>query len=186
MPLVLPPFAQYQQPLVPLRGLWKATPPEGDKFVSCELDWLVGNPGAIALSLSGNSPVTISQIVALYVDNSRCGSDVSFQFPDTGFELVVDAGASGLFPVLTNALNFYAVALNPAATDVTICQILNSMPPLVAIPRTASQQRVAAANVSLAAGTTVILAAGPTANGTLQTLSIFGTADTAGSALAGH
>lgn len=172
MPLTLPPFVQYQNPMFPLRGLWNNAPPEGDKFVSAEIDWLVSPPGnAVQFQLSGNSPVALSQIVAMVVDNSRCGSDVTLVFPDTGFELLVAARTpGGVYPVLTNALMFYAVALNAAVGDVTVLQILNSMPPPVAILPTTAANVSSVGTILVGNGTTTLVAA--PANGTLNSLSV--------------
>jgi hypothetical protein len=111
MPLSIPAFDQYQSPMFPLRGLWNCVPREGDKFVNVEIDWqTTTKTTCVQFSLSGNSPVALSQIVALYVDNGRSGSDVDFIFPDSGFVLTVPAHNQGMFPVLTNALMFYASA----------------------------------------------------------------------------
>lgn len=171
--LTIPPFVQYQQPLFPLRGLWNRAPAEGDLFVNIEVDWLVTTNGltAVQFSLSGNSPVTLSQIVALAVDNSRSGADVAFVFPDSGFSLVVPAHEGGVFPVLTNALMFYAVATSAIGGDVTVFQVLNSMPPPIPISPTFQQNHVGASGIPPQTnGSTAILPAGT--SGTLNTLSM--------------
>ena len=93
MPIVVPPYVQYQAPLYPLRGLWNSVPPEGDRMVAAEIDWgITTGPGmAVQFQLSGNSPVAFSQIVAMQVDNTSNNSDVQFLFPDSGYTLVVPA-----------------------------------------------------------------------------------------------
>ncbi len=121
-------------------------------------------------SLSGNSPVALSQIVALSVDNGRCGVDVDFVFPDSGFVLTVAAHNQGVFPVFTNALMFYATGAGAAAGDITIVQILNSMPPPIPIAPTEAQNHVSALGIAPANGTTQIIPAG--INGTLNSLQI--------------
>jgi len=173
MPISIPSFAQYQAPLPPLRGLWNRTPVEGDRFVSAEIDWLTttGGNNAVQFSLSGNSPVALSQIVALFIDNSRSGADVDFLFPDTGFLLTVPAHVQGLFPVLTNALTFYAIASSPVAGDLTVLQALNSLPPPIPLIPSASQNHAGVANITLGTNaTTAIVPAGIT--GTLNNGSI--------------
>lgn len=174
MPLVIPPFAQYQAPLFPLRGLWNSVPREGDFFVNAEIDWLTNTSGlnAVQIALAGNSPVAISQIVALSVDNGRCGCDVQFVFPDSGFVLQVPAYNQGVYPVFTNALMFYIVALGEiAASDVTVLQVLNSMPPPVAIQPASEQSIGSTTQVSLAANaSTPIVAAGQA--GTIEAFNI--------------
>lgn len=129
----IPPFVQYQQPVVPLRGLWGTAPPEGPYFVNFTLDWGSLAQPAVQFSLSGNSPVALSQIVALAVDNSRCGSDVDFLFPDSGFVLTVPAHNQLISPVFTNALMFYAIASGAGVNDLTVFQALNGMPPPIPI-----------------------------------------------------
>jgi hypothetical protein len=171
MPLTIPAFSQYNAPMPPLRGLWHAAPAEGDFFVSAEIDWQISPPAsAVQFSLSGNSPVALSQIVALVVDNGRSGADVSFVFPDTGFELVVAARNQGVFPVFTNALMFYAVGTSTIAGDVTIIQIMNSMPPPIPIVASSAQNHVSLNEANLNNGTTPLIAS--PISGTLNTLSI--------------
>lgn len=171
MPLTIPPFVQYQSPMFPLRGLWNHAPNEGDYFTNVEIDWTVSPPGnAVQFQLAGNSPVAISQIVALYVDNGRSGADVAFQFPDSGFELQVPAHNQGMFPVLTNALMFYASSPNAILGDVTIVQILNSMPPPIAIAPSSIQNHASLTEASLNNGSTVLIP--PPTSGSLNTLSV--------------
>jgi hypothetical protein len=155
-----------------LRGLWNRAPQEGDQFVNIEVDWLVSPPGnAVQFSLSGNSPVAISQIVALSVDNSRSGADVDFVFPDSGFVLTVPAHNQLVAPVFTNALMFYAVAQNAILGDTTVFQILNSMPPPVPIAPSTAQNHISLVGVNLANGTTPIIV--PLQNGTLNSINVF-------------
>ena len=171
MPIQVPPFVQYQSPMFPLRGLWNRAPVEGDQFVNVEIDWLLSPPGnAVQFALSGNSPVSLSQIVALSVDNGRCGADVDFLFPDSGFVLTVPAHSQGLYPIFTNALMFYASAPSAALGDTTIFQILNSLPPPIQIAQSGSQNHAYASGISPANGTTTLAA--PPASGTLNTLNI--------------
>lgn len=175
MPLSIPAFDQYQQPLVPLRGLWNTAPAEGDRYVNVEIDWLVTTKStAVQFSLSGNSPVSLSQIVALAVDNSRCGADIDCIFPDSGFVLTVPAHTQLVSPVFTNALMFYISAPNAAAGDVTVAQILNSMPPPVPIPGAEAQNSVSVTGTPLANGTYPLVPAGVsgTLNATAGSLSL--------------
>jgi hypothetical protein len=174
LPINVPPFVQYQSPMFPLRGLWNRAPVEGDQFVNVEIDWLLSPPGAaVQFSLSGNSPVALSQIVALSVDNGRCGSDVDFIFPDSGFVLTVPAHAQGLYPVFTNALMFYASGPAASLGDTTIFQILNSLPPPIQVAQSGSQNHAAAFGFGPANGTTPIAPA-PT-SGTLNVLNLTAT-----------
>lgn len=173
MPITIPEFVQFQAPLFPLRGLWNSAPQEGDRFVNAEIDW--GSPGLFGVScvqfqLSGNSPLAFSQIVALSVDNSRCGSDVDFIFPDSGFILTVPAFNQGIYPVFTNALMFYVNSPLAELGDITIAQILNSMPPPVAIQPSREQQQASVGAINPVTGTTQIIPPGTA--GTLNAFSI--------------
>lgn len=173
MPLTIPAFVQYQQPLVPLRGLWNHAPAEGDFFINANIQWGVttGATTCVQFSLAGNSPVALSQIAALAVDNSRCGADVAFIFPDSGFKLVVPAHEGGIFAVLTNALTFYADAATAIAGDETVFQVCNSCPPVIPISPTFQQNHASVSGIDPATnGATAIIAAG--ISGTLNTLAL--------------
>lgn len=169
--------------MYPLRGLWNNAPPEGDRFIACEIDWTVTVPAGqgVQCALSGNSPVAFSQIVSIAVDNARCGSDVQFIFTDSGFVLQVPAYNQGIYPVFTNALMFYVYANNSAAGDITTFTIHNSMPPPVQI---SSKQEVNTAGVAAinleVAGSTVIVP--PPSSGTVTTINVSISATAAGTA----
>jgi hypothetical protein len=180
MPITVPPFVQYQAPLYPLRGLWNSAPVEGDRFVSAEIDWGVTTQAANAVqfSLSGNSPVAISQIVAFAVDNSACAVDVQYLFPDSGSTLNVPAYSQGIYPVYTNALMFYATANGAAVGDRTVFQVLNSMPPPVAIEPTQEMTQAVATGIGLVNGSTVLIPV--PVNGTVQAYDISVNATVAG------
>jgi hypothetical protein len=151
--------------------LWNHKPVEGDKFVTAEIDWLVTTRGnAVQFSLSGNSPVAISQIAALSVDNTRCGSDVKFIFPDSGFVLAVPSNAELIAPVFTNALMFYTTCIGAIAGDTTTFQVLNSVPPAVPIAPTRAQANASVSGVPLTNGNSQIIPT--TAYGTITALSI--------------
>lgn len=171
MPLKLPPFNQYQSPIVPLRGLWNSTPIEGDKFVAAEIEWLVTTTQqAVQFAISANSPVSFSQIVALAVDNSRSGSDVQFVFSDSGFILAVPANEQLVAPVFTNGLMFYVVAQGAVEGDITAFSVLNSMPPPIMIAPALAQNHASVIGQPITIGTLPVVAAG--VNGTLNTLSL--------------
>lgn len=182
MPITVPPFTSYQGTLFPLRGLWNATPEEGDRYAAAEIDW-GSYPGlAVQLGVSGNSPVALTQIVALTVDNARCGSDTLYLFSDSGFTLSVPAHAGGTFPVFTNSLSFYAVALSAGPQDVTNLFIHNSMPPPVPVPASTAARAASVTSANLGNATTILLPAGT--GGTLTGGSVTVTDTAAGAASA--
>ena len=173
MPIVVPPYVQYQAPLFPLRGLWNSVPPEGDRMVSAEIDWGVttGAGMAVQFQLSGNSPVAFSQIVAMQVDNTSNNSDVQFLFPDSGYTLVVPSYTQLTTPVFTNALQFYVFSPGAVAGDRTLFQAFNSMPPPVAVQQSNAQETAVVTGIPLATNAVVPLIP-PSVNGTLEFLSI--------------
>jgi hypothetical protein len=173
MPIIVPPFAQYQAPLFPLRGLWNEPPAEGDRMVAAEIDWGVTvKPGlAVQFALSGNSPVAFSQIVAMQVDNTANNVDVQFQFPDSGYVLTVPAYNQGVYPVFTNALQFYVFSPGAVTGDRTLFQVFNSMPPPVSVSPSVQQSHAAAMGILLSANATVPIIPAPT-NGTINALSV--------------
>jgi hypothetical protein len=171
MPLSIPAFVQYQAPMPPLRGLWNASPSEGDRFVNAEIDWLTSPPGnAVQFQLAGSSPVALSQVVAVAVDNAASGADARFIFPDSGYVLSVPARTSGVFPVFTNALMFYVSAPSAILGDRTVFQAFNSMPPPVPVPASAAQNTAQVVGLPLANGSTQLVPLG--VSGTLNTISV--------------
>jgi hypothetical protein len=171
VPITIPPFVQYQAPIYPIAGRWNQAPPEGDKFIPLEIDWGLTVPQGEAVQIAlNNGPVEFTQIIALSVDNGRNGGDVSFLFPDTGKQLTVPAYSQGCYPVFTNALTFYIISPAAALGDVTCFEVLNSMPPPVAIQPSQTQSNASTPGVSLANGTTQLIPASVT--GTLQAYDI--------------
>lgn len=181
LPITIPAFDQYQAALIPLRGLWNTPPKEGDRYVNAEIDWLVTTKStAVQFSLSGNSPVSLSQIVSVYVDNARNGADLELIFPDSGFALTVVARSQGLFPVLTNALMFYASCPGAIPGDISILQILNSQGPAIPITASLAQNQSSVAGFAIVNGSTQIVPA--SISGTLNAIAINITATGAASA----
>jgi hypothetical protein len=158
---------------VPLRAQWNKTPPEGERFVSGEIDWTSGGAPnrAVQVSLGGNSPVAISQIIAIAVDNSRCGADVQFIFSDSGFVLNIPTHIQGVYPVFTNALNFYIVSSGSNSGDITAWTVLNSMPPPLSIQPTATQQNIVSPSIPLTANSSTQVIP-TTVSGTLTAIDI--------------
>lgn len=118
------------------------TPKEGNRTIPLSFLWT--NDGqapdyAVSLNLQGVRTLQITQICALYVDNLSNIADVVFYFPDTQFRLDVPAGSLGVFPVITNGLQFYAYCPSATDDDSTFIQVLNFNPP----PVSATQSSVA-------------------------------------------
>jgi len=128
--------------LTPRPVSWRALPSEGDRSISANIAWGVDdiNPsgaptGVLNVDCSHIATQEFSQIAALYVDNLTSGADVDFIFQDTQFRLTVPAGSQGLYPVISTTRNFTVLSPQALAGDATFLQILNSLPPPVAIEK---------------------------------------------------
>jgi hypothetical protein len=174
MPLVLPPARNYQQPMNSVPALFGSDPPEGPRLVPIDINWqTMGGPNqCVSVNLYGGAPATISQIVALSVDNSGCAADVQFLFPDTGQTYTVPAyQPNATFPVFTNSTQIYVLAIGSVgAADDTRFAILNTMPPPVALPLSSPQLSAIFNNIPVASGTTAILP--PAVNGRIEAMTV--------------
>ena len=135
MTITVPPTVPYQSPLNPIPTyLADATgnpPPEGCQLVPCEIDWgtMGGANNACSLNVQNNQTLNFSRICALKVDNSQCGSDVLFIFPDTSEVLTIPAySPATIFTVFTNMTQFSVSAPNAESEDVTRFILLNFVP----------------------------------------------------------
>ena len=174
MPITLPPgLVPFMDPTVSLGAKWAQQPPEGNRYVPFEIDWNLYTAGAVSINLASNpaNPNQLSQIVALSVDNVRCGSDVQFIFPDSNEIVTVPAYSKMIFPVFTGLLNFYVVGLSIVSTDTTVFKVLNTMPPPIAIQSTQETSVASQNTVELnTAYSATIIAAGK--SGTLLSLNM--------------
>ena len=172
MALQVPAAKNYASPLVAVPVRWTLPPREGPKMIVCEIDWgTMGGPNnCVAVNLQNNAALEFSQIVALSVDNSQCGADVQFVFPDTAETLTVPAyNGKVIVPVFTNQVQFFVAAgidsqvVEPA--DVTTFSIHNSVPPPIAVPPSAEQNIANVNAVDMGTASTQLIPAG--VNGTL-------------------
>ncbi len=175
MTLSVPPAVNYQSPLIAVPTRWDQAPIEGSKIIPCEVDWgtMGGTSNCVSFNLQNNATLNFSQIVALSIDNSACGADIEFIFPDTTETLSIPAYApKTIVPVFTNQTQFWLSSPNAQSEDITRFAILNSMPPPIAVPTTQEQNSAVNVNVpATAAGDAVIVAS--TINGTLENAFIF-------------
>jgi hypothetical protein len=175
MSLMIPPAKNYPGPLIFLRSIIDKAPVEGNRMVPIEIDWgAMGGPNnCVAFNLSQLGPLDFSQIVAISIDNSACGSDIQFIFTDSAQTYTVPAYApSTTFEVFTNTLSFYVVAeFGEEPIDISRFAILNFLPPPFAIPATREQQAAVASNINITgAGSTQIIPS--TVTGTIQTITV--------------
>lgn len=174
MPISIPAATNYPSGLVAIPSRVLSDPREGNKSIPCEVDWNImgGVNQSLYFNLQNNATLEFSQIVALKVDNSQCGADVQFIFPDTNETVTIPAYTpDAIVEVFTNQTQFYLIALGAIATDVTRFQILNFLPPPVVVPVSTEQRTavVGAISAGAAAATQIIPT---TINGTLENLSV--------------
>lgn len=164
MPLIVPVSVNYPGPLVSMPDRWPITPPEGPRSVGLYIAWgtMGGGEKSVAVDVGGNAPASISQIVALTVDNSQSGADVSFLFTDIQQTVTVPAYESGTFPVFTAGTAFYISAPSALAIDATSVVVHNVVPPIGSVPKTEFQAVAVVSGAAPTTGTTQIIAAGVT------------------------
>lgn len=174
MGLSVPPAVNYPSPLVAVPIRFREPPREGDRAIVCEVTWgTMGGPSfCVNFNLQNNTYLEFSQIVALSVDNSACGADVQFIFPDTADTLTIPAfSPKSIVEVFTNQTQFYLLAIGPVPGDITRFTILNSLPPPVAVPTSQEQNSAVVNNIPANAVTTTTLVPA-TVNGTVESISV--------------
>lgn len=150
MGIIVPPSVNYQSPLNAVPTFWWQQPREGPKMIVCEIDWgAMGGPNnCVNINLQNNATLEFSQIVCVSVDNSLCGADLEFVFPDTAETLSIPAYAPKcIVPVFTNMTQFYVWCPGARDTDTTRFSIHNLMPPPVSVPFTIEQQIISNSNI---------------------------------------
>lgn len=147
MSILVPAAVNYPSPLVALPSkMMNQEPPEGRMQIPITVDWATmgGANNCVAFNFQNNATLPMSKISALSVDNSDCGMDVRFVFPDTGETITVPALTPKLIiEIPTNGTSFYLVGtLNlqiEEPGDQTRFSILNYVPPPIAVPITTAQ-----------------------------------------------
>lgn len=131
------PITAYRGNYVSLPAAMLKPPVEGNRSVPISILWTRDgtSPGnTVEFNAASQRVTPISQIAALYIDNSSNPSNVGVIFPDTNFMVTAPANSLGYYPVISNGLRFYAFnELLPQANDRTIMQVLNFLPPALAI-----------------------------------------------------
>lgn len=187
MGITLNSSVNYPSPLIALPSFQGKEPVEGRKSVPCEIDWAtMGGAGkTVAFNLQNNATLNISQILALKIDNSACGGDIQFIFPDTSETVSVPAYEPDVIvPVFTNGLQFYVVCPNEITIDITRFQILNYCPPPISISPTTGQS-VASAN-SIQFNSTITTQVIPvTVSGTIEAIMLMANTSTGGTGISG-
>lgn len=147
MSLKSPPAVNYSDPWVMMPAVLNRKAPEGEKQAAFEVAWATqgGVNNSVSFNMQNQTTATFSQICALAVDNSDCGMDVRFLFPDTGYTVTIPAAAPSLIiPVFTNQVQFFLIGtVNNEVEepkDITRFTVLNFCPPPIAVPPTTAQE----------------------------------------------
>jgi hypothetical protein len=173
MALTIPPAKNYIQTLVALPCIQEKEPSEGRMIVPVEIDWgSMGGPNnCVSFNLYGLAAQTISQICMISIDNSACGADVQFIFPDTQQTYTVPAySPADTFPVFTNQTNFFVSSPGALSSDTTRFGLLNFAVAPSEIPITQLQANVTTTSIAAAVGSTTLIATGN--NGTIEAFTI--------------
>lgn len=96
--------------------------PDGFKAANFQVTFNLGADNPYLVDMGIGNPPPLSQLAALYVDAVNCSVDVIVLFPDTGYQIQISAGNSGLYPVFTNTgtPRFYVIAKQSAQSLCTI------------------------------------------------------------------
>lgn len=190
MSIVIPGAAvNYPNALLAVGLNFNNSPAEGYRSLPAEISWNAMGGADKVVSMNAQTSggtVQLSQICALHVDNSACGSDVQFVFTDTQQTYTVAAYTPyALFPVFSKSLQFYVIAgINNeivTASDLTRFSMFNFVPPPIVIPTSQEQNVANVSDVSSATASTTLVAAGQ--NGTLEGAFIFFSANFANSGM---
>lgn len=188
MPIVVPGVAtNYPSPLKALASPFGNAPQEGRYQIPAEILWgsMGGSNFLVSFNLTQSGDTkNISQLCAVHVDNSSCGSDIQFIFTDTSETVTIPAYEPYvLVPIFSRSLQFFVQAgINGEvveSNDVTRFTLFNFVPPPVVIPAAVEQSVVSnAALVADGATTTQMIPV--TTNGTLESIYLYRASPAAG------
>ena len=150
-------------------------PKEGPNAITFNIDWSIPIAKGLAtinVNLQNNATLEFSQICGLIVDNSACGSDLQFIFPDTDVTVSIPAYVPyTVLEVNTQQVQFFVAAAAPINGDKTKFSVLNYAPPPVAVPISVQQLTAAINSIAITgAGTTQII--GVNTSGSLRGLNV--------------
>jgi hypothetical protein len=173
MPLRIPPAANYPSSLQALPSFAQDEPREGRRQIAAEVLWATmgGADKCVSFNLENQGTRGWSQTSTLKVDNSACGADVTFLFPDTQETIVIPAGSPlQVAPIYSNSTVFYVLCANATPEDITRFIALNYADDPASIEFSEAASRPAFVNMDClnAPSSVNLVAAG--INGTLRSL----------------
>lgn len=168
MALIVPPASNYPSPLVALPSFVQDEPVEGRRQVTCDVPWSMSDVNrCIAFDLG-----KLSQLSTLKVDNSACGADVKFVFPD-GDDITIPARSPlVVVPVFSNSTQFWLLSPFAEVSDVTRFIGLNYEEPPTQTAKASNQVFIGSITDTWLNGTVVTQFVPATENGTLLNLLI--------------
>lgn len=178
MPLSIPPAKNYTDPLVMQVSRVGMEPTEGRRQINCEIAWANYTGNSVNINLQQNATLALTQIIALSVDNSQCGADVQFYFPDSADVLTIPAyNPKTIVEVFTSSRQFYVITHIDGeivlSNDITRFIILNYLPTPIAVP-TSQEQSTAVASLIAGVGAGNLANLIPAAvSGTIEGMSVF-------------
>lgn len=160
-------------PMIP--SIMFKAPKEGPGAITFNVDWsipIARSLDAVSINLQNQSTLEFSQICGLIVDNSECGSDLDFIFPDTDVTVSIPAYAPyTVVQVNTQQVQFFVRGLEIIDGDLTHFSVLNYAPSPIAVPITVQQQTASVGSIAIDGATsTPIIAAGT--NGSLRGINV--------------
>lgn len=178
-----PPSVNYPNQLTSFPTKTGVIPPEGQRMIQIEIDWgtMGGAKNSVFFNLQNNAVMNFSQVVAFSVDNSQCGGDIQFIFPENSETLTIPAYTpKAVIPVFTNQTQFYVAGLGVEPEDITRFTILNYLPPPVVVPTSEEQNVASVLNLSTASasGSQQIVPLG--VSGTLEAIQVLSNIGAAG------
>lgn len=174
MSVIVPPAKNYVDPIIAVPSNFNRVDPLGQRQVNLDVVWgTMGGPNnCISFNMQSKGAAVISQICAISIDNSACGADLLFIFPDTDQTYPVPAGSpADVFPVFTNQTQFYLSCPGAIPSDVTRFAVLNYPTAPSSIPATQEQNNAGVGEIPEGIGTTIVIPAGT--NGTIEAISVF-------------
>lgn len=178
MPLIIPPAKNYGNPLVMQVSRVGLEPTEGRRQINCEVVWGEYPDYSVNVNLQQNATLALTQIIALSVDNSQCGADVQFYFPDSADVLTIPAyNPKTIVEVFTSSRQFYVISnlngqiVEPA--DITRFIVLNYLPPPIAVPTSQEQTAAVALVITGVGGGDLTNLVPATVSGTVEAVSVF-------------
>lgn len=181
----IPPAMNLGQFPVMIPSIMFREPREGRGSITFNIDWsepIAKGLEAVNINLQNSATLEFSQICGLVIDNSNCGADLDFIFPDTDVTVSIPAYAPyTVLQVNTQQVQFFVRGLGIINGDVTHFSVLNYAPDPIAVPITIQQLTASVGSIAIdGAAVTPIIPAG--VNGSIRGFNVNAAVNTAAGA----